>query len=151
MRVFSNVLLMLVMVLTLVCGGCLTFSGGDATSEEKVRLERINGNLPFSVAIDGNEAVVATEFCAEIAEPVRPDSELILGVPNDDVIVISFFPCDEEGVVAPGGKPSLIILRGNSKTSLKATFDGKPLPSGHYLMRVTAGDKTANVLLKIVK
>jgi hypothetical protein len=146
----SSIFLSLMLVGGLLCGGCGIFSGTKATPEEQAKLDRINANLPFEVMVDGKKAVVATEICAKIATPVKNDSKLEIAAANKEVVVISFFPCDKDGIVVSGGKPSLIILRGNSKTSLNATLDKKALPPGFQLMRVTAGDKTASVLLNVI-
>ena len=141
----------LVVIGALLCGGCGIFSGAKTTPEEQAKLDRMNAHLPFEIVIDGNKAVVATDVCTKIATPVKNDSKLEIGTKNDDVIVISFFPCDKDGIVVSGGKPSLIILRGASTTSLNETLDKKALAPGFQLMRVTSGDKTASVLLNLAK
>ncbi|NOY75271.1 MAG: hypothetical protein GXP32_05715 [Kiritimatiellaeota bacterium] len=147
----STTTLSLLVFGALLCGGCGMFSGAETDSLEQAKLARIKANLPFSVSVDGAKAATATEICAKIERPVPNNAELILGTSNDDVIVISFFPCDQDGVVVSGGKPSLIILRGSSKVSLDSTLDKKPLKSGYQLMRITAGDKAASVLLDLVQ
>ena len=135
----------------LLLSGCGIFSGSNVPPGEQARLARINATLPFEVTIDGQKAETATEISAKIAFPVRKDADFSLGAPNKDVIVISFFPCDKDGIVKSGGTPALIILRSTSKGSLADTLDKKPLSPGFHLMRITAGEQTASVLLDVSK
>ena len=145
----SSIFLSLMLVGGLLCGGCGIFSDGKATPEEQVRLDRIKANLPFVITVNGKKAAVATEICAKIASPVKNDAKLEIGAKDKDVVVISFFPCDKDGIVVSGGKPALIILHGTTKTTLNATLDKKVLTPGYKLMRITSGNKTASVLLNI--
>ena len=151
MSKISSTCLALMLTGGLLCGGCGVFSGSNATPEEQAKLDRINSNLPFDVTVDGQKAQPATEVCAKIALPVRADADFKLDVPSKDIIVISFFPCDKDGIVKSGGTPALIILRSTSKGSLTDTLDKKPLTPGFHLMRITAGKKTASVLLDVSK
>ena len=146
----SSIFLSLMLVGGLLCGGCGIFSGTKVTPEEQAKLDRVNGNLPFEVVVAGNKAVISTVICAKIATPVKNDAKLEIGTKDKDVVVISFFPCDKDGIVVSGGKPALIILHRATKTTLNATLDKKALTPGFHLMRVTSGDKTASVLLNVL-
>lgn len=130
----------------LVCSGCMT---KELTPEEKAVVEKTNAQLPFGVAINGNDAKPYSTIAALIEEPVSIDSEIICDIVNDDIINITFFPCDKEGIVIPGKKPALIIIRDGSKTTLNKTIDGKKLTSGFYIMDATSGDITSRIVIEI--
>ncbi|MCK5843461.1 MAG: hypothetical protein KAG97_02060 [Victivallales bacterium] len=146
----SSTRMSLLALAALLCGGCGLFSGSKVDPAKQAKLNRINATLPFSVTVDGAEAAKATPICAKLARPVPNNAELVLGASTKGIIVISFFPCDKDGIVLSGGKPALIILRGSLKTSLSNTLDKKSLKPGFQLMRITAGDQAASVLLDIV-
>ncbi len=138
---FSAVFLSLFM-----CTGCIT---KELTHEEKEAVKKINAQLPFGVEVDGNSAVSHTAVAALIEEPVDADSEIVCDIVNDDIIQIGFLPCDKEGIVVSGKKPSVLIIRTGNTTTLDKTFDGKKLTSGFYLMDVTCGDKTSRIVVEV--
>ena len=148
MKGVSMFLFLATTAFALLCGGCATSNLDPA---EQAKLDRINSTLPFNVTVDGVKAAKATPICAKLARPVPNNAELIVDAPKGDVIVVSFFPCDQDGIVVSGGKPALIIIRGDAKTTLDDTLDQKPLKAGFHLMRITAGGKTASVLLDLVE
>jgi len=49
-----------------------------------------------------NSARTNTMIAALIEEPVAADSEIICDIADNDIISITFFPCDREGIVVPG-------------------------------------------------
>ena len=126
--------------------GCAT---KELTPEEKVLLEKINAQLPFQVAINGNAAKTNTEIAAVISEPVPADAEIVCDTENNDLITITFMPCDKDGVVISGKAPELILIREGNKTTLDQTTDKKKLSKGFYLMDVTSGDKTSRIVIEI--
>ena len=145
MKKFS-LLFIAVSISTLLLSGCVT---KELTSEEKEIIAKSQAQLPFSVKVDGNEAVANSTIAALIEDPVSADSEVLCEITNDDIINITFFPCDNEGIVVPGKKPALIIIREGNKSSLDKTMDGKKLTPGFYLMDVTAGKRTSRIVIEV--
>ena len=129
-----------------ISGGCTT---KILTPEEKVIIDKINSQLPFQVAIDGNRAQINTIIAALIKEPVTANSEIICDTVNNDLINITFMPCNKDGIVVPGKKPALILLRDSNKITIDQTTDKKKLAPNYYLMDVTAGDQTSRVIIKV--
>ena len=142
----SIFLIFAVSVFLLFFSGCVT---KELTPEEKAAIVKINALLPFQVSVNGNEARTDTEVAAVIDDPVPATAEIVCNTENRDLITITFMPCNKEGIVVPGKKPALIILRDSNKTTLDNTTDGKKLKPGFYLMDVTAGDKTSRIVIKI--
>ena len=133
-------------VLILLIAGCVT---RELTPEEKEVIAKTQAQLPFGVEVDGNSASTHSTIAALIEAPVSADSELICDIVNSDIINITFFPCDNEGIVVPGKKPALIIIREGNKTSLDKSIDGKKLTTGFYLMDVSAENKTSRIVIKV--
>jgi len=119
------------------------------TPEEKAVIAKTNAQLPFQIKIDENSARPNTTIAALIEEPVSATSEIICNIVNNDLINITFMPCDKDGIVVPGKKPALILLRDSNKTTLDQTVDKKQLKPGYYLMDVTAGDQTSRIVIEI--
>ena len=128
--------------------GCLT-TEPEISPEEQEAVARKKVCLPFPVTVGGNQAEINTESAAVIREPVAADAEIECGVQNDDIITITFFPCDKDGIVIGGKKPSLIIIRDGSKSTLGSTNSGKKLSPGYYKMEVSAGDKTSRIIIQV--
>jgi hypothetical protein len=139
-------LLSAVAVSILLLNGCVT---KELTPEEKVIIAKSQAQLPFSVKVDGNSAVINSTIAALIEDSVSSDSEILCEIANDDIINITFFPCDNEGIVVPGKKPALIIIRDGNKSSLDKTIDGKKLTPGFYLMDVSAGNTTSRIVIEV--
>ena len=133
-------------LLLMISAGCAT---KELSPEEKALLQKINLQLPFQVAIDGNTARTDSVIAAVIEEPVTATSEIVCTIENNDIINISFMPSDKEGIVIPGKKPALILLRDGNKTTLNQTTDKKKLKPGYYLMDVTSGDKTSRIVIEV--
>jgi hypothetical protein len=119
------------------------------TPEEVAQMNRINARLPFNVAIDGKKAKPASETAAVIETPVSPTSEIVCDCMDTNLINITFMPCEKDGIVIPGKKPALILIRDSNKITLDRTIDNKPLAPGNYLMDVTSGDKTSRIVIEI--
>ncbi len=126
--------------------GCLT---KELTPEEKAAEEKANSQLPFAVEVDGNSAEIHSTIAALIEEPVEADAEIVCDTINNDIINITFFPCDSNGIVVPGKKPALIIIREGNKTTLDKTVNGEKLISGFYLMDVSNGKQTSRAVLEV--
>ncbi len=133
-------------LLLMVSAGCAT---KELSPEEKVLIEQINARLPFQVAIDGNIARADSAIAAIIEEPVTATSEMVCTIENNDIIQVTFMPCDINGVVIPGKDPALILLRDGNTTTLNQTTDKTKLKTGCYLMDVTFGDKTSRIVITI--
>ena len=145
MKKFS-LLFSAVSVSILLITGCVT---KELTPQEKEVIAKTQAQLPFGVKVDGNSASAHSTIAAVIEEPVAADSELVCDIINDDIINITFFPCDNEGIVVPGKKPELVIIRDGNKKSLAETNGGKKLTPGFYLMDVTAGNLTSRIVIRI--
>jgi len=142
----SIFLLCLTSLFLIISSGCAT---KELTPEEKAVMEKTNAQLPFKVTIDGNSAKVNTTIAAIIEEPVPANAEIICDTLNNDLINITFMPCDKDGIVVPGKKPALILLRDSNKTTLDQTIDKKQLKPGYYLMDATSGDQTSRIIIEI--
>jgi hypothetical protein len=145
MKKFS-LLFIAVSISILLLNGCVT---KELTHEEKEIIAKAQAQLPFPVKVDGNSAVTNSTIAALIEDSVSSDSEILCEVANDDIINITFFPCDNEGIVVPGKKPALIIIRESNKSSLDKTIDGKKLTPGFYLMDVSQGNRTSRIVIEV--
>jgi len=141
----KSILLLFLVAFSLITG-CTT---KKLTPEEVAAMKKINAQLPFNVIIDGKRAKPSTEIAALIEEPVTAVSEIVCEGVDSDLISITFMPCDNEGIVVPGKRPALIIMRETNKTTLDKTIGKKKLVPGHYLMDVTSGDKTSRIIIEI--
>ena len=148
----KNLSLFTLAVLSLLfIAGCGGSAKKELTPEEKVQKAKLAAALPFEVTIAGDKALLNTEFCAKIANPVDAVAEISVEAKSNDIIVASIYESDAEGIAQAGKKPFIVLIGKDGKSALNKTSDGKKLKPGFYVMNINADNQIASVLFEIKK
>ncbi len=105
--------------------------------------------LPFEVSIDGQKAInkEGLSNVAIVTDPVPAKAKIKLTDVSGQII-INAFPSDDQGNPKEGSDATVIMFK-NGKGKLSDKMSGDKLKSGHYLLNIMAGGKTARVLIQV--
>ena len=108
---------------------------------------------PFDVKLGGQIATPTSGVVAVIAEPISPDAELEVMVPEvKGPVFVNFFISDDKGNVAQENTQAaeVMMITTGPKALINQTMSKNPLVSGKtYLGNIVANSNTSRIVFKV--
>lgn len=106
--------------------------------------------LPFPVTVGGQSAAMTekSSVVSYIANPVSANAVMAVKDVTGQIIV-NIFPADENGDVATGTQPMILLFDASSTKAISANMGGTTPKPGWYMANVVGGGNTSRVAFQV--